>query len=132
MESTLSEYLCVFYPAFLSNLWAYDQLQIGYYHLCGAEPSVLHNTDFRYFNIVFSGAWSRIVRAIETAHEYGIGVLLGKPPSTHIFVVSQVRTCEQQISMQPQGNRIKIHILVLPFRQVSSPLASISTIQSTY
>ncbi|KAF8815625.1 glycoside hydrolase [Phlegmacium glaucopus] len=52
------------------------RIPIGYYHLCGADPSVLHGTDFQPFQEVYAGAWSRIVRAIETAHRYGIGVLL--------------------------------------------------------
>lgn len=52
------------------------RIPIGYYHLCGVDPSVLHGTDFRPFREVYAGAWSRIVRVIETAHRYGIGVLL--------------------------------------------------------
>jgi aryl-phospho-beta-D-glucosidase BglC (GH1 family) len=52
-------------------------LQIGYYHLCGADPSVVKNTAFEDFGYVFAGAWARITRAIETANEHGIGVLLG-------------------------------------------------------
>ena len=53
-------------------------LQIGYYHLCGVDPSVLSNTAFRDFEYVFVGAWARITRAIETAGSHGLGVLLGK------------------------------------------------------
>src|SRR5271155_1551900 len=53
-------------------------LQIGYYHLCGVGPSVLQGTYFQLFQEVYAGAWSRIVRAIETAHRHGIGVLLGE------------------------------------------------------
>lgn len=131
MESTLFEYPRVSSHWHFLPFEPYDRLQIGYYHLCGVDPSVLRNTDFRDCHSVFCGAWARIVRVLETAHEYGIGVLIGKPLSTYIFVASHVRTCKQQISMQPQGNRTKIHILVPPFRQVSSPLASISTTQST-
>ncbi|KAI5984851.1 glycoside hydrolase family 5 protein [Pisolithus albus] len=48
---------------------------IGYYHLCGVDPSVLRGTDFDGLGPIFSGAWSRIVKAIETAERYHIGVL---------------------------------------------------------
>jgi glucan 1,3-beta-glucosidase len=51
--------------------------QIGYYHLCGADPSVLRNTAFHDLEHVFTGAWARITLAIETARHHGIGVLLG-------------------------------------------------------
>ena len=51
--------------------------QIGYYHLCGADPSVIKGTDFQSYGDVFGGAWSRITRAIETAYRHGIGVLIG-------------------------------------------------------
>lgn len=52
------------------------RVPIGYYHLCGADPSVLTNTVFHDFEYVFTGAWARITRAIETASQHGIGVLL--------------------------------------------------------
>ncbi|KAJ7460786.1 glycoside hydrolase superfamily [Mycena latifolia] len=52
------------------------RIPIGYYHLCGADPSVLTGTDFRDFNDVFSGVWLRLVKAIETAERFGLGVLL--------------------------------------------------------
>jgi glucan 1,3-beta-glucosidase len=51
-------------------------LQIGYYHLCEADPSVLRNTIFHDLEYVFTGAWTRITRAIEMARHHGIGVLL--------------------------------------------------------
>ncbi|KAG6814650.1 hypothetical protein H0H93_012740, partial [Arthromyces matolae] len=49
---------------------------IGYYHICGVDPSVLSGTTFNDFQSVFSGAWGRITRAIETANKYGLGVLI--------------------------------------------------------
>ncbi|KAF5369654.1 hypothetical protein D9615_010240 [Tricholomella constricta] len=52
------------------------RIPIGYYHLCGTDPSVLHGTAFHDFEYVFSGAWARITRAIETASRYGLGVLI--------------------------------------------------------
>ncbi|KAF7317837.1 Glucan 1,3-beta-glucosidase 3 [Mycena kentingensis (nom. inval.)] len=52
------------------------RLPIGFYHLCGADASVLHSTDFAEFGAVFSGAWSRIVHAIECARRHGLGVLI--------------------------------------------------------
>ncbi|TFK33631.1 glycoside hydrolase superfamily [Crucibulum laeve] len=52
------------------------RIPIGYYHLCGVDPSVIEKTDFKDFGNVFAGAWSRIVKAIESAHQYGIGVLI--------------------------------------------------------
>ncbi|KAL5523241.1 EXG3_1 [Sanghuangporus sanghuang] len=52
------------------------RIPIGFYHVCGADPSVLDGTDFSDFGTVFSGAWSRILRAIDTASTFGIGVLI--------------------------------------------------------
>ncbi|KAG6908319.1 hypothetical protein DXG01_005295 [Tephrocybe rancida] len=52
------------------------RIPIGYYHLCGADPSVLRGTSFEKFALVFSGAWARITRAIETASRYGLGILI--------------------------------------------------------
>ncbi|KAG6813861.1 hypothetical protein H0H92_006268 [Tricholoma furcatifolium] len=52
------------------------RIPIGYYHLCGADRSVLSGTAFQDFESVFSGAWSRITKAIETANRYGLGVLI--------------------------------------------------------
>ncbi|KAF8129670.1 glycoside hydrolase superfamily [Mycena galopus ATCC 62051] len=49
---------------------------IGYYHLCGADKSVLLGTDFENFFDVFSGVWVRLIHAIETAQRFGLGVLL--------------------------------------------------------
>ncbi|KAG6369179.1 glycoside hydrolase superfamily [Boletus reticuloceps] len=51
-------------------------LQIGYYHLCGLDRSLLSGTDFHGLDNVFEGAWIRLVRAVETAQFHGIGVLL--------------------------------------------------------
>lgn len=54
--------------------------QIGYYHLCGADPSVLKGTDFEGLEHIYAGAWSRITTAIATANKFGLGVLLGELP----------------------------------------------------
>jgi hypothetical protein len=52
-------------------------MQIGYYHLCAVDPSVLHHTDFDGLDNVFKGAWNRIEHAINIAHSFGIGILFG-------------------------------------------------------
>lgn len=52
------------------------RIPIGYYHVCGIDPSVLEGTPFSDMKGVYEGAWSRISRAIDTAAEYGIGVLI--------------------------------------------------------
>ncbi|KAJ7801100.1 glycoside hydrolase superfamily [Mycena olivaceomarginata] len=52
------------------------RIPIGYYHLCGADKSVLSGTDFQNLSDVFSGAWARLIKAIETARRFGLGVLL--------------------------------------------------------
>ncbi|KAJ7132283.1 glycoside hydrolase family 5 protein [Mycena epipterygia] len=52
------------------------RIPIGYYHLCGADPFVLSGTDFADFYDVFSGVWIRLIKAIETAQRFGLGVLL--------------------------------------------------------
>jgi glucan 1,3-beta-glucosidase len=52
--------------------------QIGYYHLCGTDGSVIQGTEFAQFGNVYEGAWGRITNAIATAHRYGIGVLIGE------------------------------------------------------
>jgi glucan 1,3-beta-glucosidase len=51
--------------------------QIGYYHICALDPSILTGTDFDGLQCVFEGAWSRIVTAVTTAQSFGIGVLFG-------------------------------------------------------
>ncbi|KAI0765919.1 glycoside hydrolase [Trametes elegans] len=51
------------------------RIPIGYYHICGADPSVLAGTDFADLDSVFAGAWARVTAALATAHRYGIGVL---------------------------------------------------------
>ncbi|KAG6833282.1 hypothetical protein H0H87_009457 [Tephrocybe sp. NHM501043] len=53
------------------------RIPIGYYHLCGVDSSVLRGTAFEDLDSVFSGAWFRIQKAIETAGRYGLGVLIG-------------------------------------------------------
>ena len=53
-----------------------DDYQIGYYHICGADRTVLDGTDFYPYYNVYVGAWARIIRAIENAARRGIGVLL--------------------------------------------------------
>ncbi|KAF5328070.1 hypothetical protein D9619_013609 [Psilocybe cf. subviscida] len=52
------------------------RIPIGYYHLCGADRSVLDGTDFYPVYEVYNGAWARITRAIARAAESEIGVLL--------------------------------------------------------
>ncbi|CCM05837.1 uncharacterized protein FIBRA_08073 [Fibroporia radiculosa] len=52
------------------------RIPIGYYHLCGADSSVLQGTDFADLGHVFAGAWTRITNAIATANRYGLGVLI--------------------------------------------------------
>ncbi|KAF8631479.1 hypothetical protein AX15_002389 [Amanita polypyramis BW_CC] len=52
------------------------RIPIGYYHICGVDPSVLEHTDFQSYAHVYAGAWSRLTRAIENAHHHGIGVLI--------------------------------------------------------
>ncbi|KAG1731560.1 glycoside hydrolase family 5 protein [Suillus lakei] len=49
--------------------------QIGYYHICALDPSILTRTDFDGLQHVFEGAWSRLVAAVMTAQSFGIGVL---------------------------------------------------------
>ncbi|KAG1903058.1 glycoside hydrolase family 5 protein [Suillus fuscotomentosus] len=49
--------------------------QIGYYHICALDPSILTRTDFDGLQHVFEGAWSRLVAAVVTAQSFGIGVL---------------------------------------------------------
>ncbi|KAI0760713.1 glycoside hydrolase [Fomes fomentarius] len=51
------------------------RIPIGFYHICSADPSVIHGTDFADLYDTFSGAWDKITNALKTAHRYGIGVL---------------------------------------------------------
>lgn len=57
-------------------LQRYDS-QIGYYHACGIDRSLLDGTEYAPYYDVYRGAWSRILGAIETARHHGIGVLIG-------------------------------------------------------
>lgn len=51
--------------------------QIGYYHACGIDRSLLDGTEYAPYYDVYRGAWSRVLGAIETARRHGIGVLIG-------------------------------------------------------
>ena len=55
-----------------------NTLQIGFYHVCGADHSVLRGTEFADYESIFGDAWNHILNAIVTANKYQIGVLLGK------------------------------------------------------
>ena len=57
--------------------------QIGYYHICGADRTVLDCTEFYPYYNVYVGAWARIIRAIENAARRGIGVLLDLHAAPH-------------------------------------------------
>ncbi|KAI0628657.1 glycoside hydrolase [Trametes polyzona] len=52
------------------------RIPIGYYHICGADPSVLDHTDFANLGPIFAGAWTRVLNAFVNAYRYGIGVLI--------------------------------------------------------
>ncbi|KAI0044921.1 glycoside hydrolase family 5 protein [Auriscalpium vulgare] len=52
------------------------RIPIGFYELCGIDPSVLVGTDFASLGHIFEGAWPRIMTAIATAHRFGLGVLI--------------------------------------------------------
>lgn len=52
-------------------------LQIGYYHVCGADRRILDDTDFFPFYDVYEGAWRRITNAILTASRMNMTVLIG-------------------------------------------------------
>ncbi|KAI0779222.1 glycoside hydrolase [Irpex lacteus] len=52
------------------------RIPVGYYHICGADSSVLEGTDFAGLEHVFRGAWQRITNALHTANRFGIGVLI--------------------------------------------------------
>jgi hypothetical protein len=51
--------------------------QIGFYHLCAADPGVLDDTDFSHLKNVYEGAWARITNAIALASKHELGVLIG-------------------------------------------------------
>ncbi|KAL1948719.1 hypothetical protein VTO73DRAFT_10525 [Trametes versicolor] len=51
------------------------RIPIGYYHICGVDPSVLDGTDFANLGHIFVGAWSRVTGALARAHRSGIAVL---------------------------------------------------------
>ncbi|KAF8517620.1 glycoside hydrolase [Gautieria morchelliformis] len=52
------------------------RLPIGYYHLYAKDPSIVKGTPFAKLGMVFEGAWQRILKAIDKASIYGIGVLI--------------------------------------------------------
>ena len=81
--------------------------QIGFYHVCGADHSVLHGTDFAAYQSVFDDAWNHILNAIVTANRYQIGVLLGKGPITqmHYCFFFEILRSSLQTCMQPPGSR---------------------------
>jgi hypothetical protein len=80
-ESTPFESLYV--SPFISRSCTFSiksQLKVGFYHVCGADPYVLHGTDFHDLGHVYAGAWGRLTNALALAHKYGIGVMIGAPP----------------------------------------------------
>lgn len=104
--------------------------QIGYYHLCGIDASVLHGTDFQDFGFVFAGAWARIAKAIETAERYGIGVLLG----TYVCLLSHLLYAEHYLeiyTLHPE-NKIQIRILERQIKLHSSATRSTRHIRYTF
>ncbi|KAH6880300.1 cytoplasmic protein [Coprinopsis sp. MPI-PUGE-AT-0042] len=52
------------------------RIPIGYYHVCGADRSILDGTDFYPFYNVYEGAWKRITNAILEANKRNISVML--------------------------------------------------------
>ncbi|CAA7270598.1 unnamed protein product [Cyclocybe aegerita] len=52
------------------------RIPIGYYHICGADRTILNGTDFYPFYDTYAGAWRRVVQAIHKASSLGIGVLI--------------------------------------------------------
>ncbi|KAK7685459.1 hypothetical protein QCA50_011322 [Cerrena zonata] len=52
------------------------RIPIGYYHLCGVDPTVIQGTDFADHLRIFEGAWNRVTNALTTASRYGLGVLI--------------------------------------------------------
>ena len=51
--------------------------QIGYYHVCGADRSILNDTDFFPYYSVYEGAWRRITQAVLTTSRMNMTVLIG-------------------------------------------------------
>lgn len=84
----------------------FDQ-QIGFYHVCGVDESVLRGTDFAGFAPVLRGAWKRIVDAIDNARKYGIGVLIGAVTGSYCAIASYR---DNQIYMRRRANRMQTHI----------------------
>lgn len=58
------------------------------------DSSVLTGTDFQGYSNVFSGAWSRITRAIETAYRHGMGVLIGASVGRMFVRIDDVDVCK--------------------------------------
>lgn len=61
------------------------RIQIGYYHLCSLDHTLLIGTDFHGLDSVFKGAWIRLVRAVSTAQLHGMGVLFGQRSSPSLL-----------------------------------------------
>ncbi|KAF8956203.1 glycoside hydrolase superfamily, partial [Flammula alnicola] len=56
------------------------RIPIGYYHLCGVDPTVLHGTDCQPFCEFYSGAWQRVTQAIQRVpHIRGLSDLHAAP-----------------------------------------------------
>jgi len=81
--------------------------QIGFYHVCGADHSVLRGTEFAAYQSIFDDAWNHILNAIVTASRYQIGVLLGKGPIAQMHFCSSFGILRSylQTCMQPLGSR---------------------------
>ncbi|RXW13139.1 hypothetical protein EST38_g12715 [Candolleomyces aberdarensis] len=86
------------------------RLPIGYYHVCGADRSILNDTDFFPYYSVYEGAWRRITQAILTASRMNMTVLIG----TYLFaVLNLVRA--------PIISHFLIHLHAAPGKQNADP-----------
>lgn len=97
------------------------RLPIGYYHLCGANPSVLKGTEFENLGHVFQGAWARITNAIRLANKYGLGVLI----DLHAAPGKQNRDAHSGSSGEPrffnkENMRLTIDVLAVLTGQLSN------------
>ncbi|KAI0367432.1 glycoside hydrolase [Pilatotrama ljubarskyi] len=89
------------------------RIPIGYYHICGADPSVLKGTDFADLHEVFAGAWNRVTSALATAHRYGIGVLfdLHAAPGKQNADAHSGTSSEPSFFKEPRNMAHTIHVL---------------------
>ena len=94
-------------------------------------PAFLQGTPFEAYSTVYSNAWARVVRAINAAEKYGIGVLLdlhGAPGSQNALPSSGVSNGVESLFLNPADIQKTLAALTFLTQQLA-PVSNVVGIQ---